>query len=235
MSIRYIFFDLDGTLLPMDQDRFIASYFHSLCSYMQPYGFEPQAFSKSIWQGTAAMFKNNGSKTNEEVFWSVLTDIYGAQIRQCEPVFERFYQERFPQVQSACGFEPKTAQTIARLKDMGYQLVLATQPIFPSIATETRMKWAGAEQADFLHYTTYENSRFCKPNPDYYREILRTIGAQPSECLMVGNDALEDLVAETVGMKVFLLTDCLINKTEKDISGYPQGDLDALMHYIQSM
>jgi hypothetical protein len=51
----------------------------------------------------------------------------------------------------------------------------------------------------------------------------------------VGNDATEDLVAQTLGMKVFLLTGCLINKENKDLSEYPQGDLDALLHYIQSM
>ena len=118
---------------------------------------------------------------------------------------------------------------------MGFALILATQPIFPAIATETRMKWAGLDQNDFLLYTTYENSSYSKPNPAYYLQILDKIGASPSQCLMVGNDATEDLIAETLGMKVFLLTNCLINKENKDLSGYPQGDLDALLHYIQSM
>lgn len=235
MSIRYIFFDLDGTLLPMDQDRFIAAYFHALSSYMQPQGFEPQSFTKAIWQGTGAMFRNDGSRSNEDVFWSVLKGIYGENIRQWEPVFDAFYRERFPDVQASCGFDPEASRTVARLKELGYQLVLATQPIFPAIATETRMKWAGISKEDFLLYTTYENSCYSKPNPEYYRQIIHSIGAKPEECLMVGNDATEDLVAETVGMDVFLLTNCLINKQGHDLSGYPQGDLTALMHYIQSM
>ena len=118
---------------------------------------------------------------------------------------------------------------------MGYTLALATNPIFPAIATETRMRWAGLDQGDFVLYTTYENSSYCKPNPAYYRQVLQKLGAHPQECLMVGNDAEEDLVAESLGMKVFLITNCLINKQDQDLSRYPQGDLDALLHYIQSM
>ena len=61
------------------------------------------------------------------------------------------------------------------------------------------------------------------------------LGAKASECMMVGHDATEDMVAQTLGMKVFLLTDCLINKKGIDLSGYPQGNLEALVQYIQSM
>ena len=235
MSIRYILFDLDGTLLPMDQDHFIRTYFGALSGYMEPHGFEPKQFIKTIWNGTGAMFQNDGVRTNEDVFWQVFTATYGPDARQHEPILDTFYHPQFSKVQSSCGYDPKAPETVRQLKAMGYELVLATQPIFPSIATETRMKWAGLDQTDFIHFTTYENSSFCKPNPDYYRQVLEKIGAEPAECLMVGNDATEDLVAQTLGIKVFLLTNCLINKEGKDLSGYPQGDLDALMHYVQSM
>ena len=50
--------------------------------------------------------------------------------------------------------------------------------------------------------------------------------------MMVGNDVDEDMVAEKLGMKVFLLTDCLINKHEEDIEKYPHGDFDALLAYL---
>lgn len=235
MAIRYIFFDLDGTLLPMDQDQFIRSYMGALSTYMIPHGFEPQQFVKAIWNGTAAMFSNDGSRTNEQVFWDSFASIYGPDIRQYEPVLEHFYRTDFSDVQVSCGFDPKAGKTIQQLKDMGFEMILATQPIFPSLATEARMKWAGLNRDDFKLYTTYENSRFCKPNPSYYQEILDKLGISAADCLMVGNDATEDLVAQTLGMKVFLITDCLINKNNVDLSKYPQGNLDALMDYIQSM
>ena len=52
---------------------------------------------------------------------------------------------------------------------------------------------------------------------------------------MVGNDATEDMIAEKVGIKVFLLPKWLVNRDNLDISAYPQGDFDDLMTYIDSL
>jgi FMN phosphatase YigB (HAD superfamily) len=235
MSIRYILFDLDGTLLPMDQDVFVKAYFSGLVTKLAPHGYEPKTLIETIWGGTAAMVKNDGSKTNEQAFWDFFATVFGQTAKADEPRFDEFYRTDFQQVQTVCGFDERAAQTITALKEMGYMLALATNPIFPAIATESRMRWAGLNKDDFVLYTTYENSRRCKPNPDYYRDILAQLGAKPEECLMVGNDVSEDMIAGELGMKVFLLTDCLINKHSKDISGYPQGSFDALMDYIRTL
>ena len=42
----------------------------------------------------------------------------------------------------------------------------------------------------------------------------------------------EDMAAAETGMQVFLLTDCLLNKQQKDISVYPQGSFRQLLEYI---
>ena len=52
---------------------------------------------------------------------------------------------------------------------------------------------------------------------------------------MVGNDVGEDMIAGILGMKVFLLTDCLINQAGADISVYPNGSFPELLHYIRSL
>lgn len=235
MSIRYILFDLDGTLLPMDQDVFVKAYFSRLAAKLAPHGYDPKKLIDAIWGGTAAMVKNDGSLTNEQAFWDFFATVFGEDARKDEPIFAEYYHTDFQQVQSACGFDPCAAQTVSTLKEMGFTLALATNPIFPAIATESRMRWAGLNRDDFVLYTTYENSRHCKPNPDYYRDILNQLGADASECLMVGNDVGEDMIAETLGMKVFLLTDCLINKHGKDISAYPQGSFGELMEYVKTL
>lgn len=118
---------------------------------------------------------------------------------------------------------------------MGFRVALATNPIFPAVATESRVRWAGLEPDDFELYTTYENSKFCKPNPGYYSEIIKKLKCSAEECLMVGNDVTEDMIAEKLGMKVFLLTDCLINKENKDITSYPCGSFDELIEYVNSL
>ena len=150
--------------------------------------------------------------------------------------FIEFYEKDFQNAKSICGFNPNAAMAVHSVKEMGLRVALATNPIFPAVATESRIRWAGLEPEDFELYTTYENIGFCKPNPDYYREIAKRLGVQPEECLMVGNDVTEDMgAAQKAGMSVFLLTDCLINKERNDISAYPRGSFEQLMDFANNI
>lgn len=233
--IKNILFDLDGTLLPMDQDKFANGYFSRLVKKLAPLGYDPKKTVDGIWAGTAAMVKNNGDCTNEQAFWNKFGEIFGEKAIKDKPVFDEYYRVEFQDVKTDCGFNTQAAGTVKKLKKDGFKLILATNPIFPAVATESRIKWAGLDKDDFLLYTTYENSHYCKPNPDYYREICEKLSLNPTECLMVGNDAEEDAAAEKLGMKVFLLTDCLINKKGKDISGYPHGGFKELTEYTDKI
>ena len=123
----------------------------------------------------------------------------------------------------------------AALKAKRIRLILATNPLFPAVATESRIRWAGLSPEDFEFYTTYENSRLCKPNPKYYEWLLEKSGLSAEDCLMVGNDVGDDMVAENLGMKVFLLTDCLINKTDRAIDEFPHGGFDELKNYLEEL
>ena len=232
MAVKIVLFDLDGTLLPMDQDVFVKTYFGLLAKRLAPLGYEPTELINAVWAGTKAMIKNTGEKTNEEVFWDDFASRYGEEARNDLPEFDAFYREDFDKVKQVCGFNPKAKEVIDLLKEKGIRVALATNPIFPAIATEKRIAWAGLSPEDFELYTTYENSNYCKPNTEYYNEIVNQLNIQPEECLMVGNDVSDDMVAEKVGMKVFLLTDCLINKTDKDVSEYPNGSFEELIEYI---
>lgn len=235
MKITTILFDLDGALLPMDQDVFIKTYFSKLAKKLTAYGYEPESLIKNVWNGTKAMVMNSGKTTNEEVFWSVFREIYGEPVMQHIPVFEDFYRIEFQEAKTTCGSNPLAAETIEYIKSLGFRVALATNPVFPAIATQSRIKWAGLKPQDFEFYTTYENSSYCKPNPNYYLEVTKRLGVTPEECLMVGNDVNDDMVAKNLGMKVFLLTDCLINADNKDISEYPQGSFGELKEYIKQL
>ena len=233
--ITTVFFDLDGTLLPMDQEVFVKNYLGRMARKMAPYGYDPDTLVKAIWTGTGAMVKNDGSALNETVFWNVFSKFFDRDTRVDEPLFEEFYRVEFQEVRHDCGFDPRARETIREIKEMGLSAVLATNPLFPAIATLSRVKWAGLNPEDFDLITTYENSRYCKPNPDYYREILGKLNCTGEQCLMVGNDVTEDMVARDLGCQVFLLTDCLINKETKDISQYPHGSFPEMMDYIRSL
>ena len=235
MATKYILFDLDGTLLPMDQDTFVKAYIGGLARAAEQYGYEPMTMTSSILAGTMAMIKNDGEKSNYAAFWDALVKTYGEEIRDRYDMFDEFYATAFQKVKEVCGFAPEAFEIVKHLKEKGFRVALATNPLFPIVATESRIRWAGLEPKDFELFTTYETSRYCKPNLDYYRDVLAQLGVTPEECLMVGNDVSEDMIASKLGMKVFLLTDCMINKKNADISVYPHGSFDELTAYIDEM
>ena len=235
MKLTTVLFDLDGTLLPMDQETFVKEYFGRIAAKLAPQGYEPKKLVETIWRGTGAMVKNNGSKTNEEAFWEVAVTVYGDRIIKDKRFFDEFYEEEFDKIKAVCGYHPAAAEIVHSLKEKGYRVVLATNPIFPARATQWRIQWAGLQPEDFELYTAYENSSYCKPNLDYYREIMDKLHLAPEECLMVGNDVGEDMIAEQLGIQVFLLTDCLINKAGADISQYPHGGFAQLDAYLKEL
>lgn len=232
-DITTVLFDLDGTLLPMDQDAFTRAYFSLLVQKLAPYGYEKQKLIDGIWQGTAAMVKNDGSRTNAEAFWETFERIFGEKTRADQPLFDAFYREEFQQAAGQCGYNPQAAETVRWLKRAGLRVALATNPIFPACATCSRIRWAGLAPEEFEAYTAYENTSYCKPNPQYYLALAQRLSVAPQHCLMVGNDVQEDMAARFAGMKVFLLTDCLINKQDEEIAAYPSGGFAQLREYIQ--
>jgi len=233
--ITTILFDLDGTLLPMDQEAFVKSYLGRIAKKMAPHGYDPDTLVKAIWTGTGAMVQNTGRLTNEAVFWETFDSVLKKNSNADMALFMEFYQNDFQEIRHDCGFDARAAKALHEIQAMGYRTVLATNPIFPAVATQSRIRWAGLEPEDFSLVTTYENSSYCKPNPDYYREILGKLNLKAEECLMVGNDVDEDMVARTLGMRVFLLTDCIINRGGCDIFQYPHGSFPELLSYIRTL
>ena len=223
--IKAVLFDLDGTLLPMDQDKFTDYYVPFLVKKLAPYGYEPEKFVKTIWEGTYKMLGNDGSCTNREAFWRHFTSVFGPESREHEKAFLDYYANEFNDAAIMCRPTPLANELVKMVKASGRMAVLATNPIFPRAATVNRIRWAGMDINDFDMYTTYEDVGYCKPNPDYFRFLLDKLNLRPEECIMVGNDAEEDTAAEHLGMKVFLVETDLINRKGRDISAYPHGTL----------
>ncbi len=235
MHTKYILFDMDGTLLPTDAGVFARTYFKLLTKKMLPYDYEPDDLIAGINAGITATQTNDGTHTNEELFWKHFAATAGDRVYEDRALFEEFYAVDFQRISSTCGYTPEAKETIALCKELGYPVVIATEPIFPLCAMESRLRWSGVDPAAAEFITSYETSRYCKPDPGYYREVAERLGAAPEECLMVGNDVGEDMPAEEVGMKVFLLTDCLINKENADISRWEHGGYSKLKNFIRTL
>lgn len=233
MSIKAVLFDLDGTLLPMDQNVFIKTYYKYLAGYFAALGYEPKKFLDTVYRGVYKMLDNDGSKTNEQVFWDTFTATYGEKAKADEEHFVKFYNTDFQKVADVCGKNENAAKIIKWLKEHGKTLVLATNPLFPTISTYSRIRWAGLDPSDFDLVTTFENTRFSKPNLEYYNDILTQLNLSPDECIMVGNDVSDDMVVRKLKMKCFLLTDCLINSDSISLSLFSHGSFDKLEEFLR--
>ena len=232
MAVKMVFFDLDGTLLPMDMDEFTMGYFQMLAAKAAPRGYEQKSLVKGIWHGVSAMVQNDGHCTNEEAFWEDFAKIYGEQALLDKPLFDDFYANEFQNARMFCGYNPEAAEAVRWIKEQGIRIALATNPLFPSVATESRIRWTGLEPDEFEFYTTYENIGWCKPNLDYYREVLRQAGLDAHECLMVGNDVGEDMVASKLGFTTYLVTDYVENRAGVSYEPCLKGSLEDLYYYI---
>ena len=163
MTIQAVLFDLDGTLLPMDQETFTKGYFGLLAAKTAPLGYDPKKLFDAVWSGTAAMVRNDGKETNETVFWQKFTEIYGSNGTDDRLLFDEFYRVDFQRAIEYCAPTEKAASVVRAIKKLGFRTILATNPIFPAIATESRIRWAGLEPSDFEFFTAFETSRSCKP------------------------------------------------------------------------
>lgn len=210
--IDTILFDLDGTLLKMNEKQFIQSYFSRIQTLFEQLEMNVPLLMQGFLQGVTAMINNNGLKTNEEVYWDTFTEFTAIDRAILEPHLQTFYETTFNEVIEATDTYDNLQNLLDHLIDKGYTLLLTTNPMFPRIATMSRIRWANLKAESFKEITTFENYHYCKPNPNYYREVLEKMGITPEQCLMVGNDAQEDLIVHKLGMTTYLVTDHLIDR-----------------------
>lgn len=218
-----ILFDLDGTLLPMENDRFIDLYYDGMAIVGEPYGVSRQYLYDVVEEAFVTMMHNRGTMTNQELFFSRMKENAGHNNELICRIFERFSDVEFDTVRQCTGYNPMAGQWIRALRDKGYRIVLATNPLFPARCTRRRIQWAGMDPEDFALVTSYEDHCYAKPYREYFLEVMERCNISPSQCMMVGNDVREDMVASELGMRVYLLKNNMVNSKNLDYSMYPQG------------
>ena len=182
MKITTVLFDLDGTLLPMDQDEFTNGYFGLLMAKIAPKGYEPKKTIDAVWAGTAAMVKNDGSRLNEEAFWTKFAQAFGPEALADQPVFEAFYANEFQRARQFCGYDPLAAQAVEAVKAAGGKVSLAHpyQMGFPDGELEglvSRLKVWGLDAIEcFYPKYTLEQQQFYLHLADKY-ELHQTGGS----------------------------------------------------------
>ena len=208
---KAVLFDLDGTLLHMNQDEFVIAYTRLLMKNMLVLGEDVETLKKGFGRGVEAMLANDGSRTNCEAYWDAFENNVGGDMKAYEETCDAFYEGDYMLLRDVVRVNPCAARLTEGLKAMGCKLVLATNPVFPLVAQVNRLAWSGASADVFDFVTDYTSCRYCKPRPEYYLDICERLGVKPCECLMVGNDASDDMKgASEAGLDCYLVTDCLI-------------------------
>ena len=171
--MKAILFDLDGTLLRLDDKLFIDIYFAELSKVFSEYNIESKKLVETIWTATGDMIKNDGKKTNEEVFWDRFESCIDADVSNVKGLLAEFYANQFYNKVKKSSTENSLAKLAVNLaKKNGRKVILATNPVFPEDAL-VRLKWTGLDVDDFDYVSHYSNSSFSKPNPKYYLDLWK--------------------------------------------------------------
>lgn len=233
-QVDTILFDLDGTLLGCDINLFLQYYLQTVAARVAGAGLaEPKAFMRQLLASTQAMVDNlEPTITNASAFADSFYPALSMDQAKAEPVFRDFYTNDFPKLRAHTYVKPAARRLLTTAASRGYGLVLATNPLFPLVAIEERMRWAEVFDFPWRLVTAYESMHFCKPHPEYYREILDLIERKPDQCLMVGNDVEEDLVAGSLGITTFLDRSQLIQRGSGPSGADLEGSLDDLLKLV---
>lgn len=204
--LRAVLFDLDNTLIHIGERQFFQVYIPAVArafADIMPESF----FLERLLSSTGMVLNNNGHMLNVDCFMNAFCKGYEEQREDFWKRFVRFYETEYDQFRSLASVPAGVRDLLLQLRERPLKLVIASNPLWPSIAQKKRLAWAGLEDLDFDLITHIENMTYCKPRVEYYRETCAKIGESPEVCLMVGNDPVNDMVVGTIGMKTYLVTD----------------------------
>ncbi len=209
---RTILFDLDGTLLGLNLDFFLARYVKALAPHFTAF-LPPENFARELLRSTAMMVANEDpALTNLDAFWASFAPALQSERSVLEPIFTRFYAEEFPRLRPPEATNPAARRLLQAVVARGYQAVIATNPIFPKEAILERLHWADCADFPYAYITCGEEMHYCKPNLAFFREVASRLACALDDCLVVGNDMEEDMIAQKLGCATALVTDCLIDR-----------------------
>ena len=240
--LKAVLFDLDNTLILFEEVSFLQGYYPVLAARFQ--GIFPDGqFAERLMQATVALRKGDGTKINRQLFIEVFChgiDVDRADIWQR---FEQFFSLDFDLFRDAVTATPGAGKVFRHVLDRGLKIVVATNPIWPLVVQKKRLAWAGLGDIDIDLITHIDNMSYCKPQLGYFSQICRLIAVRPGECLMVGDDPANDMVAARTGMKTFQTTDSRAysqkpleiskNVIGNDLEGIPTADFNGPLADVQ--
>jgi len=232
-NIQAVLFDLDGTLVDVDMNRFVQSYLRRLTEHMSDQ-VNPLRATQTLHHAVAAMFANtDASRTLESILFEVLQEELAVSSEWYVECLARFCQDDLESLRPLVTGHPLSSQLIESSLNRGWKVVLATNPIFPRVVVDARVSWGGMDGDAFYHVAAYETAHFCKPRPLFFKEILGRLQIPAEACLMVGNDTVHDLAASQVGMQTCLLTPWAFKRPDACFEADWKGRHEELLALIE--
>jgi FMN phosphatase YigB (HAD superfamily) len=232
---KCLLFDLDDTLLINDMETFAPHYFKAISSRFKPI-CSPELFMKALNLGTIAMWNNDGAHgTNDEVFKQVFFGQIERQPDELMDIFDDFYQTGFETLHIYTQRDPVARRVVEWASAHNIQIVIATQPVFPSEAIRARLRWAGvgAEEFHYALITSYDQMRASKPHPLYFQDILDRLHLKAEECCMVGDSLDSDMPAKKLGFRTFWVRRKPV-ALPSNVTVDGQGNLSDLLSWLEA-
>lgn len=234
VQMKAILFDLDGTLLPMDIEKFMKLYFYEMGNVFEGV-LEREDLVNKIMAATKTMVLDTSERTNEAVFMEAYEQMIEEDLSFHRERLDQFYSTTYSKVQVSSQVSEPMVEAVGILKEKGYRILCVTNPLFPKGAILDRIRWAGLEPEVFDYITSFEENRYCKPQLKLYEEVLKMNGLKGEDCMMVGNDVQEDMIASQLGMTTYLVEDYMMHRTDDPYEVDHQGSAEEFLAFVKSL
>jgi FMN phosphatase YigB (HAD superfamily) len=224
--------DLDDTLLDTNIDTFLPAYFKSLTAHAQGHVAQ-DVFAAHLMKSTQVMYASKQANlTLEQAFDSAFYPNIGRSKHHMAEMLEEYYDNEFPKLGIYTRQIPQAIDLVQWAIEKGWQITVATDPLFPRKAILSRLRWAGLEPAatPFRFISDFHTFHFAKSSVAYYPELLAWLNWNNEPLLMVGDSMERDINPSlAAGIPVFWLT-----AAKNDSLGFPNGTYDDLKAYLES-
>jgi HAD superfamily hydrolase (TIGR01549 family) len=194
MTINTVLFDMDSTIVSIDESGFTKNYFGFLHKHYFK-EFDLEFFSDALIEVTrTVMLSDIPEELTFDTFMREMADCYNLPKEEIKKRFLKYYDKEYNKLSKYIKPTKGAKEAIELCFEQGLDVVVATTPVFIEKAILKRLQWGKVHNYDYKLITHAENMHYSKPRKEYYLELLEMIGKKPNECIMVGNEFMGDIV-----------------------------------------
>ena len=202
-DIKYIIWDLDNTLVKCSP--LVSPYFIWLmCETFKKYG-SPIKVIQGLHRAKKIMYSAHESGDN---YYKIINNFAlgsGLDFSQCLEQFEY----SMPRILGSLKpfFKPiGAAKSLVEKLESQIIFILATNSLWPEYFAKLRLQWALLDPRRFAFITHAHNMKYCKPQVEYYQEIINKQEIIRDTCLYIGDNYIKDAPATKAGLTTVILS-----------------------------